>query len=196
MTETKTAPAPKSLKPCSCSLWEVGTFDGDDETAPSWTTDCSASTTRLFAQGHDAKLVSFLVRGQLDGYELRTTEGGISITFPDAAAAAGSVSPALAVKATNMLRVAKAKIDARIAREAEKANKKNAAATQEQPTEAPTEPTAQALVPVVTNLERPATIRVGRWTYAATITGNGTAKYKTKLGKEMVAGVDTYVEVA
>jgi uncharacterized protein with WD repeat len=123
----------KSLKSCRCSLFEVGEFDAEKD-GPSFTTECDRQTNRLFAQGHDARLVSFLVKGQLDGYTIRSTGG---VTFPDAIAAAKSISDALAIKAATMLANAEAKAKAKAEREAEKATKKAAAANAKQ---APAEP--------------------------------------------------------
>jgi hypothetical protein len=175
-TATKTAPAPKSLKPCSCRRFEVGTFDADQPDAPSWTTDCDRSTHRLFAQGHDAKLVGFLVRGQLDGYEVRSTEGGVSVTYPDAVAAAGTISGALAAKARNMLRVAKEKADAKAQREAEKATKK---AEKQAASKEPGKIKA----------------KVGRWEVEGTVT-EGRLTYTTKSGEEKTAEVGKWSSIA
>ncbi|WP_433366885.1 hypothetical protein ACQPZX_38605 [Actinoplanes sp. CA-142083] len=150
---TTTAPAPNSLKPCRCSLFEVGEFDPEQDGA-SFTTECDRMTKNEFAQGHDAKFVSFIVKGQLDGYEIRTNDGGMTVTFPNAVAAAKSVSEALGIKAAKMLaradEKAKEKAEKSAAKEAAKTAKKIQAANAEQtanPRPAETEPAAEAPKP-------------------------------------------------
>jgi hypothetical protein len=117
-------------KPCFCSYFEVGNFDPDvkDEDAEIFTTGCAQSTKRTFAQGHDARLVSFLVDGFFDGYDLRLVEGGVSISFADPAGAAARASDALAVKAEKATAVRRAKMDAAAERKNEREAKKAATA--------------------------------------------------------------------
>lgn len=145
-TETPT-PAKSTLRPCTCRRFEIGDFDPEQDGYQA-TTECERTTKLLFAQGHDAKLVSFLVNAELDGYEIRTTEGGMSITFPGSVAAAKSISEPLGVKAENMLAKAKERAEAKAKREAEKKAKKDAAAEQKQAAKQPeapaVEPTAEA----------------------------------------------------
>lgn len=71
--------------PCECSkydalipsqLTEANLESGDYN---SFTTGCSATTTRLFAPGHDAKLKSFLIAwGGLSDIEIRRTDDGVA----------------------------------------------------------------------------------------------------------------------
>jgi hypothetical protein len=130
-TATQT-PAPKdTLKPCACSLFEVGEFDAEKDGAE-FTTGCDRQTKSLFAQGHDAKLVGFLVRGHLDGYEIRTVQGGMSITFGGPVEAAANVSEALSRKAKGMLDVAAKKAEQKAEREKAREAKKAAAAKAQQ----------------------------------------------------------------
>lgn len=172
------------MKPCNCRSWDFGNYgpDGSAESFESYGTDCRQSTTRVFAQGHDAKLVGFMVRAELGGEEIALVDGGIRTTFPGAVAAAASISDALAVKAQAQLDAAKARLTKKAATEARKAARKSAKA-------------AEAVVEVVPVADRQAEIKVGRWTYWATIQADGNASYKTKLGANKTAVAGTYTEV-
>jgi hypothetical protein len=101
----KPAKAKKEPVPCACRQFTVGEKpDGaSDEEQPAWTTECDGTTQRLFRQGHDAKLVSFLVSAELDGYSIWAETGGVRRTFPGAAEACGSISEALKEKAARAL---------------------------------------------------------------------------------------------
>lgn len=134
MTEIP-APTAKTLKPCTCSTFEVGDFEPNKDGAE-FRTECDRQTNRLFAQGHDAKLISFLVKGEIDGYTIRNNGG---VTFSGAVAAAKSISQPLADKAATMLAKAKERADAKAAREA---NKKQAANQEQAPAEG--KPAAEA----------------------------------------------------
>lgn len=73
-------PAGKVSKDCSCGKFWAGTTTqpeegGDLVIENERNTGCDAMTTRQFAPGHDAKLVSFLVAAELDGLELHDGEG-------------------------------------------------------------------------------------------------------------------------
>lgn len=169
------------MTPCNCRSWEFGEFDGDNEDAVSYGTDCRQSTTRVFAQGHDAKLVGFMVRAELAGDEIRHTDGSMSVTFPGAVAAAGSISDALALKAQAQLDAAKARLTKKAATEARKAARKSAKAAAPAPKPEP--------------INRKAKIKVGRWTYDALIDNAGVATYAKKLGGTVVLQAGTYQEV-
>lgn len=139
MTETA-APAkkaPKSLKDCACRSFEVGEeFEtGGQPDRSIFTTECDRSTHSVFAQGHDAKLVGFLVRAHLDGQTLWRNAGGMLVTFSGPVEAARTISEALAVKAEKMLATAKRKADERAARLADKEAKKTAKTNQPTATE-------------------------------------------------------------
>ncbi len=99
--QTKPARTPK-VKPephrCLCASFELANLatlgKGADEER--FATGCQATTASTFAQGHDARLVSFLVSGHLDGYAIRqaTPEGTFVVhTTPEDAAKVAS--PAL-----------------------------------------------------------------------------------------------------
>lgn len=173
------------MNKCLCSSFQFGSF-GEDGSAESWTdysTGCKQSTTRQFAQGHDAKLVGFLVRAELGGEDIRHD----SVTFNGAVGAARTISEALAVKTQAQLDAAKA----RLAKKAEVAARKAANRSAKKAervapeTEAPAGPTT-----------RHATIKIGRWTYrAAIMVDGGTAHYTTKLGTDKTAKLGEYTEI-
>ncbi|MBQ1017749.1 hypothetical protein KBX71_07680 [Micromonospora sp. D93] len=101
------------LGPCQCSRFEVGTTtDGPDGIEPDITietTGCDRETPRLFAQGHDAKLVGFLVRAELEGKEVRYGRAEGVVISSDAVSALGTISDALAAKGAAMLASRRAK---------------------------------------------------------------------------------------
>jgi hypothetical protein len=185
--------AKDALKPCFCSYFEVGNFDPEvkDEDAEIFSTGCTQQTKRTFAQGHDARLVSFLVDGFFDGYDLRLVEGGVAVSFSDPAGAAARASDALrdkALKATEnrglKLEAAKAKKDEREKAKAEKAaayakEKAEKAATKEKAkAEKDAAKASKPQAEVVAGsqegdmpelLKGVVKIKVGRWEYDATI---------------------------
>lgn len=156
---------------CLCSSFEFGVFDV--ETDEDYGTDCTQSTTKVFAQGHDAKLVGFLVRAELAGQEIRRG----SVHFAGAVQAASSISSALAAKT-------QAQLDAAKARLAKKASK---------PLRGEVRIAKKAEAPAPT--KREATIKIGRWTYDATIDPNGFALYNTKKGECKSAKPGEYTEI-
>jgi len=169
-----------ALHPCACSTFEFGEFDGNNEAAESYDTGCTRQTNRIFAQGHDAKLVGFMVRAELAGEEIRMIDGGVAITFIGAVAAAGRISDALAIKAQAQLDAARARVAKAAAREASKAARKSA-----KKAEAANQPTT-----------REAAIKVGRWIYDATIElATGTATFTSKKGEVKTAVHGEYTEV-
>lgn len=176
------------MKPCNCRSWDFGNYgpDGSAESYESYGTDCNQSTTRVFAQGHDAKLVGFMVRAELAGQEIALVDGGIRTTFPGAVAAAASISEALAVKAQAQIDAAKARLAKKAATEARRVARQSAKAVKA--IEAP-------VVEVVPPTTRQAEIKVGRWTYLATIQANGDASYSSKLGVKKTAVAGSYQEI-
>lgn len=167
-----------SLRPCTCRSFEAGTrtevTGGDVDFTDVRTTGCTASTTRLFAQGHDAKLVSFLVAAELDGLEIALVDQGSS--WGRAEDAARTISDALAIKAAAMVAVA-------VRRAAKKQARKVA--------KIPTLTTAHA-----EPTTREARIKVGRWTYDATIElATGIASYRTRLGATHKVDAGAYSEI-
>jgi hypothetical protein len=150
---------------CACSAFEFGTFEIDQDN--DYSTECNQTTTRVFAQGHDAKLVGYLVRADMAGEEIRRNNGGVIHSFHGAVHAASAISEALAAKAQAQLDAARARIAKKAAREATKAARKSAKAAVE-----PEQPTTVQ-----------AKIKVGRWAYDATIDcATGDATYAKKLG--------------
>jgi hypothetical protein len=65
----KTATAPHA---CACSGFKAVDASGTKVT----TTDCNATTRRIFAPGHDARMKGFLIRAGREGLLVRTPEGG------------------------------------------------------------------------------------------------------------------------
>ncbi len=169
---------------CACRSFEFGSYDPDTEQDDTYTTECNQTTTRVFAQGHDAKLVGFLVRAELAGEEISLIDGGMRTSF-GAVTAARAISEALAAKAQAQLDAAKARLAKTAAREAAKAARKSAKAAAPKAEAKPAEPTS-----------RLANIKVGRWTYTARIDGaTGQAKYSNKLGVAKTVEQGQYSEV-
>lgn len=187
-TQTAEKP-PKVVKQphaCYCSTFEVGNYeDGNEEDV--FTTGCNQTTKGTFAQGHDARLVSFLVDGYLDGYKLRQVVGNKATMFATPAEAARTASDALAEKAAKATANGEAKAkaaqerkDAKEKLKAEKAEAKAKAAEEK----AKAKEAAKAAGPKATGAEVVAgstegdpadapegttKIKVGRWEYDATI---------------------------
>jgi hypothetical protein len=71
MATTASRTRTTSLHGCACRMFEAGNRidieGGDVDFVDVRTTGCNASTTRLFAQGHDAKLVSLSARAPRGG---------------------------------------------------------------------------------------------------------------------------------
>lgn len=170
---------------CICSSFDFGTYgpNGDAESYTDYNTGCTQTTSKLFAMGHDAKLVGFMVRAELSGEEISRTEGGMRITFDGAVSAAAKISEALAAKAQAQLDAAKARLAkkaAAAARKAARGSAKKAEAVEEAPE-------VVELAPIE------ALIKVGRWTYPAQIDRNTrAATYKKKLGGEVTVADGEY----
>ena len=64
----KTATAPHA---CACSGFKAVDIVGTVRT-----TSCNATTRRIFAPGHDARLKGFLIRAGREGLLIQTPEGG------------------------------------------------------------------------------------------------------------------------
>lgn len=60
---------------CECAYWEIGpVLDAEDPNVDQveiHTTGCDRQTKRMFAQGHDAKLKSLLIKAGVEGWEVR-----------------------------------------------------------------------------------------------------------------------------
>jgi hypothetical protein len=166
-----------TVNQCLCGQFEFGSYDetGDAESYESYSTECGATTTRVFAQGHDAKLVGYMVRAELAGHEISRTQGGVKYTYPGAVAAANNISQELGDKANGQLLAAKA----RLARKA--TQKPRGRAKVEAPVEAPSAP-------------RPTRGKVGRWVYEGTEL-NGRFTYTKKFGGEVTVEAGNWTEV-
>lgn len=188
------------LRPCTCRNFEAGTrvdvAGGDVDFINVRTTGCKASTTRLFAQGHDAKLVSFLVQAELDNLEIALTGQGSS--WGRAQDAAFTVSLALSEKAAKMIETARAKQAAKASKPARESRAfRTGAARTQTPETTPTARMIRTEAEVKPEAKQvPARIKVGRWTYDATINSeNGDATYTRKLGGEQTISRVEYTVV-
>jgi hypothetical protein len=123
----ETAPAEKPAKepkakpqPHACLCASFLLLDPEDKDAE-FRPECGGATTmRNFAQGHDARLVSFLVAGHFDGYKIAQDSNGTRLLFDNPGHAAASVSEALGKKADAAVANEQAKKDAKTKREQER----------------------------------------------------------------------------
>ncbi len=167
-----------ATKTCVCAAFEFGTFEPNSDS--DYGTECRRTTTNIFAQGHDAKLVGFLVRAELAGDEIRVNNNGVVHSFHGAVHAAGTISEALAAKAQYQLDAARARLAKKELREANKAARKS----------------AKAVKVAETPKDRDARIKVGRWTYDAVIDGKtGWATYTKKSGDSVHVAPTNFQEV-
>jgi len=181
------------LVACKCRDFEGHRPSGGSGEVEILTTGCTAQTNRMFAQGHDAKLVSNLVRWQLEECTIAWGRHSAQVlSMGDAVNAAASVSEALAVKTERALCKAMERRIAQQAREDTRARERAARgarperpAVQEPEQPAPAAPAA-----------RTARIKVGRWTYTAQIDGDGTATYQSKLGGQKTVTKGNYTVLA
>ena len=197
----------KASYACLCQSYEVADPADADSV---FTTGCEQTTNSVFAQGHDARLVSFLVDGHFDGYQLRrATAQGIEL-YATPADAVAHVSDALRDKATkataNRQAKAEAKAKATAEREAKKAEakaaKEKAAADKAAAKEASAAkgPKATGAEVVAGSSEGDQTplgdgevkIKVGRWEYNATIDEDGNATYVDGKGETQTVERDGY----
>lgn len=196
--EEKAAPKGKQPHDCLCQSYEVA----DPKDADSvFTTGCEQTTKSVFAQGHDARLVSFLVDGHFDGYQLRQIVDGKTTVYAVPADAVAHVSAPLKAKAEkatdNRTARNQAKADAAADREKKKAEKKAAkekAAAEKAAAKEANAPKATGAEVVAGSTEGDQTplaegevkIKVGRWEYNATIDDEGNAHYVDGSGEEQV----------
>jgi sRNA-binding protein len=155
----------------------------------------------VFAQGHDARLVSFLVDGHKDGYAIQRTVNG-SVTRHDTPAdAVASISDALrdkaakatqnaadrqAVKAAKAAEREKAKAERDAAKEKAKAEK--AAAKEAEKAAGPKATGAEVVAGSATGdvaplAEGEVKIKVGRWEYNATRLADGGVSFTNGKGE-------------
>lgn len=72
-----TTPEAQSERACLCGAFELE-IGHDAETMQYADTGCTATTTRDFAPGHDAKLKSLLIRAGVQGHSVRYNQGGVA----------------------------------------------------------------------------------------------------------------------
>lgn len=194
--------------PCLCSTFEVvDPQDAEGVFAP----ECGLTTKSTFAQGHDARLVSFLVDGYKDGYSIRQTVNGKSTAFATPAQAVAHVSEPLRAKAEAATKNMEAKRDAKAnaakEREAKKAARKaesekaraEKAAAKEASKGEPKATGAEVVAGSVTGDTAPlgegqVRIKAGRWEYVADKTEDGGVTWTDGKGETQVrAEGDGYV---
>lgn len=111
--------APKLPHRCACGSFQVGTEEAGERSIE--TTECNGTTFRDFTQGHDARLVSFLVEAEFDQQtiwrQLDSATGSDLLVYEGAAHAAGSISQALHDKAVKALANRTARADTKRANE-------------------------------------------------------------------------------
>lgn len=210
--ETKPAPAPVVAHPCYCGTFElVGKLEsGDLNEDEIFTTGCQLTTKSTFGQGHDAKLVSFLVDGHFDGYVIRQIHNGVSQLFQTPADAAKTASEALHNKAVRATENRQAKVaekdnkaaERQAAKDAKAKEKAEAAAKKAQEKAAAAE--AKKNTPHVEVVagsaegdgaplaEGQTKIKVGRWEYNAVIDDEGNATYIDGSGAEQIRPREAY----
>jgi hypothetical protein len=198
-------------KDCLCGNFEV--FDPKDEDSV-FNTGCNQTTKRQFAQGHDARLVSFLVGGVADGYSLRMVKDGVSQSFATPEDAARTASEALAQKAKLATENMQAKSAAKESKAAERATAKQAKAAEKaealrlkaeaKERAAAEKAEAKAAKPQaevaagsgegdgVPTPEGQTKIKVGRWEYNAVVDADGVAHFTDGKGDEQSIERDGY----
>lgn len=204
-TEEK-APKVDPTHACLCSTYELVDRKDPDSL---FSTGCSQTTKSQFAQGHDAKLVSFLVEGFMDGYAIRQLVDGkyVSRVTPEEAARVASTklgdkAAAATQNATDRQAVKDARAKEREAAKAKKAEEKaarDAKKAEEKATKA-NEPKAVGAEVIAgssegdqsTPAEGQVKIKVGRWEYNATIDGEGNASYVDGSGAAQTVERDGY----
>lgn len=180
----------KALKPCACSLFQVekrtDIADGDLVR-----TGCTRQTNRQFAQGHDAKLVSFLVAADIEGRLMMVD--GLAENFGSAdEILRATFGEALAAKAQRAIVNALDKAArAKTPKAAKAAAPREVAVTVVEPTpvEAPTQLGKYTVEPDIKG-------KVGRWIYEGHENSDGTFSYVVASGEQKLAQVGKWTKVA
>lgn len=212
--EPKAQKVVKQPHACYCSKFEVGDYsDGKEDEV--FTTGCVQTTQGTFAQGHDARLVSFLVDGHFDGYTIRLVEHGAATrTFSNPGEAARTASEALGDKAAKATINRQAKEEAKKKRLADRESAKaeklaakkkaaadKAAAKEKAAAEKASKPKTTGAEVVAGSAEGDGlpvtdgmtTIKVGRWEYRAQIDEEtGEATYVDGKGEQVTVERDGY----
>jgi hypothetical protein len=170
MSAAATTAAVENENRCECSRYSVlvnlrEAGNGDLEWDEELTTGCEATARKLFAQGHDAKLKSFLIKAGAAGHEVRREDGGM-VTVADAATHANHYIFGHMIVAG--IERAEAKAAAKAERQTAKVARRKPAAKKPAP-----EPEV-------------VTAKVGRWTYEGVVQG-GQFVYKDSKGKRKTA---------
>jgi hypothetical protein len=215
MTKNTTA---QEIKNCRCSIYtavveEITDADGNMIDIVEDSTGCTATTKNEFAQGHDAKLKSHLIKWGILGYEVARLEGGLRVSNDALGMAreygfAGMVAEGIrkgTAKREAAQKRADAKHEAQAARQAKKAGKVAPTAMEavpelvlldEAPVSRETEPVVEAEAPVADALAergpQAVSAKVGRWTYDGILNPDGTFTYKAKLGGAKTAPEGTF----
>lgn len=199
---TKTTKTETALRNCECAKYVAVTGEITDEHGEfvdtiEISTGCTRTTKNDFAQGHDAKLKSFLIAAGVAGYEVAYIEGGVRIgsdamgiatRYGFAHMVADGIAKGVAKRQAAQER-ADRKHEAQAARQAKKAPKaKPVSLVREAPrVSRETAPVAEPLpVPVL------AKAKVGRWTYEGTVNVDNTFTYNAKLGGTKTAPAGSF----
>lgn len=145
--------------PCACSTVIAFTENGEPRV-----THCTATTKRIFAPGHDARLKGFLIRAGAEGHEVTFAGSGRKTTAQEMANGFG-----FGHMVADGIRAAKDRAFAKLMKAATKKTAKKA-------TPAPTKVTA----------------KVGRWVYEGTVTG-GEFTYTDKRGNAVTTAKFTKI---
>jgi hypothetical protein len=211
----KPAPAPKT-RDCACKFYEVFAVDEAGNAKPDevFTTGCEQTTGSTFAQGHDARLVSFLVDGLADGYQIRRVKDGVETKYGTPGEAVSDISNALQTKAEKAWENRQAKMHgaaerkaARDKLKADKAAAKAEADAKKAQAKAEAAEAKKAAGPKATGAqvvagssegdatelaEDQAIIKVGKFEFLATVDADGTATYVDGSGAEQTRERDGY----
>lgn len=199
----KPAPKVKDRRPCLCRSYELVNPNDPEE---AFTTGCELQTLSTFGQGHDARLVSFLVTGHADGYKIQQVTAAGTVVYATPGEAVADVSSKLqdkAEKATarkEQTRKEKAdreqaRADLKAKRLAEKEAKKAEAVAAAELKKAEKAKPKKAVAP--TGDRTPLTegqvrVKVGEFEYVAILDDENTAWYTDGAGEALGAAEGEY----
>ncbi|MCX4612122.1 hypothetical protein [Streptomyces mirabilis] len=185
-TQTENTTAEKKT-PCECSRYSVlvnvreadnGDLTWDEEL----TTGCEAGARKQFAQGHDAKLKSFLIRAGAAGHEVCRDDGGVVVSG-DAATHAQQYTFG------HMVAAGIERAEAKAAKKAERLAAKEKA-HKEALTRYAARQTRKIQAKLAKQAAEPKTVKakVGRWMYEGTTSQGGSLfTYRDAKGNEKTA---------
>lgn len=193
----------KKYHPCKCSEYKFW-YENMEHT-----TKCNKTTTRIFSQGHDARLKSFLIQAALREVSVTrvSAEDGDDLMRPALAHADDFGFGHMVHKAVTRHRdkLAEKAIQSDLAEsadpnETESAEQDNAEiATPDSRETEPKGPPPKAKMPKAAKMSeggvRRAKIKVGRWEYSAMIDDDGIAEYYDKKGDVKVKNQGEYTIV-